>query len=79
MDEDPSGILGSFDVNSVGTLDKKVGINVKDHAIEQAVSFRDVINRGKHWEETKSTSVSLNKKDPIRIFMPIRLLREMNK
>lgn len=77
--EDTSDISGSFAVDSVGTLDKRTGINVEDHEVEQALSFHDAIIDGKRWADVKSTPVAHNTKDSISVFLPIRLRQKANR
>ena len=79
MYEDPSGIAGTFAVNSVGELDEEAGINEDIHEAENALGFREIVIAGRRWGDAKSAPVSLDTRGPISTFLPIRLREKAEK
>ena len=79
MYEDPSGIAGTFAINSVGELHEEGGINEDIHEVENALKFRETAIAGGRWGNAKSAPVSLDTRGPIGTFLPIRLREKAQK
>jgi hypothetical protein len=74
--QEPSGIEGDFNVQSIGGLDKAKGTNLETHEEEKDLAF-PVLNIGTRMRNrVDPTEIKLNTVEQKSVFLPIRLMEK---